>query len=91
MSRCALGIEAVRALMPLLEQRTRSRCSPIRDALSQLQMAYAREAGGGARRPPAAQPRAAGSPRAGRSLPRRPSNGAAGRADSGFRPEAPPR
>jgi hypothetical protein len=43
------AIDAVRALLPLLEggegdgQRTR----PIRDALAQLQMAYAREVGAG--------------------------------------------
>ena len=36
-----LGIEAVRALLPLCPE---DRAGPIRDALSQLQMVYAREA-----------------------------------------------
>lgn len=59
-----LGIEAVRALLPLVEQvlgpqQTR----PIRDALSQLQMAYVRAAGEGeAPEPPAAEPAAAAEP-----------------------------
>jgi hypothetical protein len=58
-----LGIEAVRALMPLVEQIVGAeQARPIRDALSQLQMAYVRaagEAGGGAPgpgEPPAGQP-----------------------------------
>jgi hypothetical protein len=46
-----LAIEAVRALLPLLEAENPEQVKPIRDALSQLQMVYAREAGGGA--PPA--------------------------------------
>jgi hypothetical protein len=43
------GIEAVRSLLPLVEQVAGDQARPIRDALSQLQMAYvqAREAGGG--------------------------------------------
>jgi hypothetical protein len=49
-----LAIEAVRALMPLLEAENAEQVKPIRDALSQLQMVYAREAGGGA--PPAGGP-----------------------------------
>jgi len=44
------AIEAVRALAPLLPDDT---AAPIRDALSQLQMAYAREAQG----PPTGEPR----------------------------------
>ncbi|HEX8855602.1 MAG TPA: hypothetical protein VF752_08370 [Thermoleophilaceae bacterium] len=40
-----LGIDAVRALLPLLPD---DEMAPVRDALSQLQVAYAREAGGGA-------------------------------------------
>jgi hypothetical protein len=39
------AIEAVRALLPLLEQEGADAVRPIRDALAQLQMAYAREAG----------------------------------------------
>jgi hypothetical protein len=43
-----LGIEAVRALMPLCPQ---DQVAPVKDALSQLQMLFAREASGG--EPPA--------------------------------------
>ena len=40
------GIEGVRALLPLLEPRHSDQLGPVRDALSQLQMAYARHGGG---------------------------------------------
>jgi hypothetical protein len=45
-----LAIESVRALMPLLESDPElgKSVGPIRDALSQLQLAYANEAGAGA-------------------------------------------
>jgi hypothetical protein len=49
------AIEAVRALLPLLEEENAEQMRPIRDALSQLQMVYAREAGGGAP-PPGGEP-----------------------------------
>ncbi len=39
------AIEAVRALMPLVEARHGDKLAPIRDAVSQLQMHYARMAG----------------------------------------------
>jgi hypothetical protein len=39
------AIDGVRALMPILERREPENLRPLRDALSQLQMAYAREAG----------------------------------------------
>jgi hypothetical protein len=66
-----MAIDAVRALLPLLEEENPEQVGPIRDALSQLQMAYAREAGasgggdepggepgaGGAERPPPKSPR----------------------------------
>jgi hypothetical protein len=43
-----MGIEAVRALMPLVEQTLGAeQARPIRDALSQLQMAYVRAVGEG--------------------------------------------
>ena len=43
-----MGIEAVRALMPLVEQALGAeQARPIRDALSQLQMAYVRAVGEG--------------------------------------------
>jgi hypothetical protein len=38
------AIDAVRGLMPVLERRTADELGPLRDALSQLQLAYAREA-----------------------------------------------
>jgi len=43
------GIEAVRALLPLCPQED---LGPVRDALSQLQMIYVREAGEGGAPPP---------------------------------------
>jgi hypothetical protein len=43
-----MAIEAVRSLLPLLEEEHPEQVRPVRDALSQLQMAYAREAGAGA-------------------------------------------
>jgi hypothetical protein len=39
-----LGIDAVRALLPLMPEEE---VAPVREALSQLQMAYAQEAGAG--------------------------------------------
>jgi hypothetical protein len=38
------AIDGVRGLMPVLERRAPGETGPLRDALSQLQMAYAREA-----------------------------------------------
>jgi hypothetical protein len=38
------AIDGVRALMPILERRMPAELRPLRDALAQLQMAYAREA-----------------------------------------------
>ena len=43
-----LAIEGVRALLPLLEEQDAEQMRPVRDALSQLQMAYAQLAGGAA-------------------------------------------
>jgi hypothetical protein len=42
------AIDGVRALLPILERREPENLRPLRDALSQLQMAYAREAGASA-------------------------------------------
>jgi hypothetical protein len=39
------AIEAVRVLLPLLEEEDAEQVRPVRDALAQLQMAYAREVG----------------------------------------------
>jgi hypothetical protein len=50
-----MGIEAVRALLPLVEQALGAeQARPIRDALSQLQMAYVRAASADAPDAPAA-------------------------------------
>lgn len=38
------AIDGVRGLMPVLERRAAGEIGPLRDALSQLQMAYARQA-----------------------------------------------
>ncbi len=49
------AIDAARGLMPVLERRAGPDLGPLRDALSQLQMAYAREAQG-ASGPPVGPP-----------------------------------
>ena len=41
-----MAIEGVRAMMPLVEQAAPEQAQPIRDALSQLQLAYVRLGGG---------------------------------------------
>jgi hypothetical protein len=46
------AIEAVRVLLPLLEEESPEQVRPIRDALAQLQMAYAREVGESGEPPP---------------------------------------
>jgi hypothetical protein len=43
-----VAIDAIRALMPLLEHTVPDQAGPIRDALSQLQLAFVRIGGGGA-------------------------------------------
>ncbi len=65
-----LAIEAVRALLPLVEEDDPEQMKPVRDALAQLQMAYAREAGG--------PPGAAGEPEGGGGPPE--GSGGAGEA-----------
>jgi hypothetical protein len=52
-----LAIEAIRALLPLIEQFAPQQADPVRDALSQLQLAFVR-LGGAAE--PAPQPSPAG-------------------------------
>ena len=49
-----LAIEGVRALLPLVEEQDAEQVRPIRDALSQLQLAYAQLAGGGQTEEPGA-------------------------------------
>jgi hypothetical protein len=56
------AIDGARALMPILERRMPSEIGPLRDAVSQLQMAYAREVQ--ATREPSASPPAAAKPAA---------------------------
>jgi hypothetical protein len=54
-----LAIESVRALMPQIEQIAPEQVTPIRDAVSQLQMAFVQAQGGAetaAEAPPAANP-----------------------------------
>ena len=50
------AIDAVRGLMPVVERRAPQEARPLRDALSQLQMAYARESQSTAAPPPAQAP-----------------------------------
>jgi len=57
-----LAIESIRALMPLLEQTAPQQVTPIRQALSQLQLAYVRIGGQAAEEGEQPQPEAAGPP-----------------------------
>jgi hypothetical protein len=60
------AIDGVRALLGVLDRRLSKELGPLRDALSQLQIAYAREAQAGAAGPPGAAPAPqAGAPAAG--------------------------
>jgi hypothetical protein len=47
-----MAIEGVRALLPVLEERDAEQMRPVRDALSQLQMAYAQLARAAGQTPP---------------------------------------
>jgi hypothetical protein len=60
------AIDGVRALLPILERKAPQELRPLRDALSQLQMAFARETGGAAPSGPATAgaPAAPGGPAA---------------------------
>ncbi len=75
------AIDGVKALLEILERRLPNELRPLRDALSQLQMAYAREmqASGAPASPGAAEPRAS-EPQA------RPGGAAAERQDQPDRP-----
>jgi hypothetical protein len=66
-----LAIESIRALIPLLEQSAPQQVAPIREALSQLQLAYVRIGG---KQPSAAEQPAAGAehPSAGAEQPEKP-------------------
>ena len=61
-----LAIEGVRALLPVLEQLDAEQMRPIRDALSQLQMAYAQLAGREGAPSGAGDPGAGGGPESAR-------------------------
>ncbi len=50
------AIDAVRGLMPVVERRAPQEARPLRDALSQLQMAYARESQSTPAPPPSQTP-----------------------------------
>ncbi len=70
------AIDGVRALLEILERRIPSELRPLRDALSQLQMAYAREAQAGGAAAQDATPQAQSQPAV--SEPQAPAAGAAG-------------
>ncbi len=64
-----MAIEGARALLPLLEAEHAEQLGPVRDALSQLQMVYARASGGapeGGEAPPAPEPKKPEGPGGGR-------------------------
>ena len=74
-----LAIEGVRALLPILEELDAEQMRPVRDALSQLQMAYAQLARGeGGESPAAGGPESRAEPG-----PPPPGRGPAGPGDSG--------
>ena len=62
-----VGIEAVRAVVGLLEPEP---AKAVRDALSELQVLYARQASGGGEAPPEREPAAEPPPRKGEPPPR---------------------
>jgi hypothetical protein len=86
-----LSIESVRALLPLIEQAAAPQAAPIRDALSQLQLAYVRLGGtapSGAA-PGGTAPSGAGGPAGGPS--EGPGGGGSGGPAGGPGGQAPPR
>jgi hypothetical protein len=85
-----IAIEAVRALTPLVEQVAPQQAGPIRDALSQLQLAFVRL--GGAAEPAAPGAAAAGAPPPGAASAGAPPPGAspAGAPPPGASPGAAP-
>ena len=71
-----VAIESVRALLPLVEQATPAQAKAIRDALSQLQLAFVRIGGQPAPGDSAAGPEGAASPGAGTTGGPEPQSGA---------------
>ena len=76
-----IAIEGVRALLPVLEERDAEKVRPVRDALSQLQMAYARLAGEAGTPPP---PGGGSAPPGGEKPPPRPGQGPGRPRDGGL-------
>ncbi len=76
-----VGIDAVRAVSELLEEEPREQ---VRNALSELQMLYAREAGGGSASGDAAAPAGADAPTEGGGAPDPPSERDTGPAHGGL-------
>jgi hypothetical protein len=74
------AIEGVRALLAVLERRLPQELRPLRDALAQLQLAYARERRAGAAGTPAGGEGAPGGPR---ETPASPPGAPAGKAPAG--------
>jgi hypothetical protein len=75
------AIDAVRGLMPVVERRAPQEARPLRDALSQLQMAYARESQSAAAPPPPpapAPPQAGPTPPAAATAPPQPDTAKSG-------------
>lgn len=62
LAQAGLAIEAVRALVPVLEVATPEQAKPVRDALAQVQMAYVRVGGPEAGDHPAHAAQAPGGP-----------------------------
>jgi hypothetical protein len=56
-----LSIDSIRALLPVLERATPQQVAPIRDALSQLQLAFVKIGGAHESAEPASEPTPAGS------------------------------
>jgi hypothetical protein len=75
------AIDAVRALLEIIERRMPSETAPLRNALSQLQMIYAREAQAAGETGGAAGDSGAGGPGTGGGAP--PSGGGAGSGSGG--------
>jgi hypothetical protein len=84
-----VAIDGVRALTPLLEQAAPEQVQPIRDALSQLQIAYVRLGGGPAGTPGPADTAPAAAPPAPGATPPVPGSGP-GQPPTGSPPPAAP-
>ncbi len=82
------AIDAVRGLMPVIERRAPQEARPLRDALSQLQMAYARESQAAA--PAQAQTGESGAPASGPQSGPSAGQPSAGRSPIGQTPAAKP-